>query len=67
MCWINGVKEFLADDYARCGEGQACICKRYKRPEGEKKLKEGHNKKACRKIENDDWENPLNDPTCCQA
>lgn len=28
-------------------------------------MKDGHNAKACRFVENDDWENPKVDDKCC--
>lgn len=50
-CFNSEKEEFFADEYQRCsgenGDDGACFCKRQKRAEGEKKMKEGHNKKAC--------------------
>lgn len=68
-CWNQEKEEFFADAYQRCsgenGDDGTCFCKRQKRAEGEIKHKEGHERKACMRIENDDWENPIKNPSCC--
>lgn len=68
-CWNQDKSEFFADAYQRCsgenGDGGTCFCKRQKRGEGEIKFKEGHEGKACMKVENGDWENPKKNPSCC--
>lgn len=45
-CHDGDIKEFLEDEYSTCASGE-CFCKRVKLAEGEKKWKEGHERKAC--------------------